>query len=192
MPSNVELLFWLIFNRCLLPPWNPRTQKTKPPLQGDYDSSKNRFLQMVSMFDWFGCQHGLVLAFKVLQNSFINRFQDASFFWSMFASIFSNCGFVLGPKLKPFWQQFLLKWWGLWDAALLFVGPMLFFVLVGILDSSWPDLGSMLEELDLHFGNFWDACWRVLATIWVPFGLWFLYILKLFFFRAPQYEALQL
>ena len=112
MPSHVEFLFWSIFNRFLLPTWTPRTQKIKPPLQGEHDFLKNRFSQVASIFDRFGCQHGSIFLPKILQNPPENRSQDASNFWSILASIFSRFLFNLGGQLGAMLATFSSKMGG--------------------------------------------------------------------------------
>ena len=80
MPSHVDLIFWSIFDRFWLPTWTTESWKIEPPLQGEHDFSKNRFSQHASIFDRFWCQHGSILAPKILQNPHKNRSQEASIF----------------------------------------------------------------------------------------------------------------
>ena len=63
---------------------------------------------------------------------------------------------------------------------------MLFFDFLVVLDPSWPNLGSILEGLGLHFGGFWAPFWRFLVKIFgshVPcnFGTF----LSCFFLKLP-------
>ena len=78
---------------------------------------------------------------------------------------------------KPTWSQvghiFLQDGGTLWHASPFFVGSMLLFGFLLVLDPSWLSLGSILEGLSLDFGGFWDPFWRFLVMIWVPCALQF-------------------
>ena len=167
MPSHVELLFWSIFNRFLLPTWTPRTQKIKPPLQGEHDFSKNRFSQVASIFDRFGCQHGFIFASKILPTPPKNRSQDASNFWSIFASMFFHFGYILGPNLEPCWPHFLLKWGNA-------VGRRPSFCCVYVIFRFFGRPGPLLARFRLDFGGFGPPFWRFFGVhfggFWSRFG----------------------
>ena len=70
------------------------------------DCQKSRTSQLASIFDRFWCQLGSILPSKILQNPTKNRSQDASNFWSIFASIFNwfliDLGCQLGAMLATF------------------------------------------------------------------------------------------
>ena len=153
------------------PTSGPEISKIEPPLQREHDFSKNRFSQLASIFNRFWCQLGSILPSKIHQNPPKNRSQDASNFWSIFASIFLHFGSILGPKLGPCWPHFRAEWGAGVYAAPVVVGSMFFFDLLVVLDPSWPDLGSILDGLGLHFGGFWAPFWRFLVTICVPCAL---------------------
>ena len=71
--------------------------------------SKNRYSKLASIFDRFLCQHASILPPKIHQNPSKNRFQDASFFRSIFASIFLRFCFDLGGQLGAMLATFSLK-----------------------------------------------------------------------------------
>ncbi|MEC8306122.1 MAG: hypothetical protein VX034_15465, partial [Planctomycetota bacterium] len=62
-----------------------------------------------SIFARFWCQHASILPPKIHQNPSKNRFQDASFFRSIFASIFLRFCFDFGGQLGAMLATFSLK-----------------------------------------------------------------------------------
>ena len=110
MPSFLDSVFSLIFNRFLLPTSTPRISKIEPPLQREHDFSKNRFSQEASIFDRFWCQLGSILGSKIHQNPRKNRFQDASKKWKIFRSFFFACWRHFSPEVLPTWLPRPLSW----------------------------------------------------------------------------------
>ena len=47
---------------------------------------------------------------------------------------------------------------------------MLIFDFWAVLDPSWPNLGSILEGLGLHFGGFGPPFWKFLGSLWEVSG----------------------
>ena len=69
MPSDVDLLFWSIFDRSWLLTSTPRTSKIEPPLQREHDFSKNRFSMLCTFLSPFGCQLASILPPKIHKKS---------------------------------------------------------------------------------------------------------------------------
>ena len=156
MPSHLDLLFGSIFDRFLLPTWTPRTCKIEPPLQREYDFSKNRSSKLASIFSRFWCQHASILPPKIHQNPSKNRFQDASFFRSIFCIDFSSILLRFG---RPTWSHvghfFAQNTGPANEPWVVYVGSVFFFGFLGVLAPSWRPLGSIWEGSGLHFGGFW-------------------------------------
>ena len=76
---------------------------------------------------------------------------------------------ILAPSWDPSWGHvghiFLQNGATQSGDRLPFVGSMLFFDFLVVLDPSWPNLGSILDGLGLHFEGFWGAFWRFRVTI---------------------------
>ena len=98
--------FFIDFCSQLRPTGSP---KSKFFLRKNKVFSKNRFSKLASIFDRFWCQHASILPPKIHQNPSKNRFQDASFFRSIFASIFLRFCFDLGGQLGAMLATFSLK-----------------------------------------------------------------------------------
>ena len=105
---------------------------------------------------------------KIVSKSDLERHRFFDRFLHRFFIDFCSLG---EANLEPFWRHFRSKWGGELEASLFFVGSMLFFDFLAVLAPSWPNFGSILEGLGLHFGGFWAPFWRFLVTIWVACGL---------------------
>ena len=117
--------------------------------------SKNRSSKLASIFARFWCQHASILPPKIHQNPSKNRFQDASFFRSIFASIFLRFCFDLGGQLGAMLATFSLKIRRPNLTPGSFMLGLSFFGFLGVLAASWRPLGSIWEGSGLHFGGFW-------------------------------------
>ena len=123
--------------------------------------SKNRSSKLASIFVRFWCQHASILPPKIHQNPSKNRFQDASFFRSIFASIFLRFCFDLGGQLGAMLATFSLKTWRLRTSRGWFMLGLSSFSVFG---ASWPPLGAL-----------WARFGRVRASILEVFGAHFLH-----------------
>ena len=112
----------------------------------------------------FWCQHPSIFPFKIHQNPSKNRSQDASNFWSIFASIFSPFWLHLGTQVGAMLATFSSKMGRRGGAPPPFLLGLCYF---SIFWSSWPPLGpiwarfwrvwaSILEVFGVHFGGFWS------------------------------------
>ena len=122
--------------------------------------SKNRSSKLASIFARFWCQRASILLPKIHQNPCKNRFQDASFFRSIFASIFRFC-FDLGCQLGAMLATFSLKTRRRWMRRGWFFLGLLF---LWAFWASWPPLGAL-----------WARFGKVRASILKVFGAHFLH-----------------
>ena len=126
--------------------------------------SKNRFSKLASISVRFWCQQASILPPKIHQNPSKNRFQDASFFRSIFASI-------LLRFWRPTWSHvghfFLQNTARLNAPRMFFFGSIFFFGFWSVLAPSWRPLGRA------RFG-------RVRASILEVFGAHFLHNFQVF------------
>ena len=111
---------------------------------------------LASIFVRFWCQHASIFPSKIHQKPCKNRFQDASLFRSIFASIFLRISFDFGSQLGAMLTTFSLKTWQARTSRGWFVLGLSFFCgFLGVLAPSWRPLGSIWEGSGLHFGAFW-------------------------------------
>ena len=128
--------------------------------------SKNRSSKLASIFVRFWCQHASILPPKIHQNPSKNRFQDASFFRSIFASIFLRFCFDFGSQLGAMLATFSLKTRRRGTSRGWFMLGLSSFSVFG---ASWPPLGAL-----------WARFGRVRASILEVFGAHFLHNFQVF------------
>ena len=115
---------------------------------------------MASIFDCLGCQHGSILASKILPNPSKNRSQDALNFWSILASIFNRFGLYFGSQLwVPGPQEGPKKRPG----CVFHIDPRTHFLALESKKAPKSDLGRFL----MHF---WLIVGRCLMIRWSIFG----------------------
>ena len=134
---------------------------------------------------FFWCQLASIFLSQIVQNLFKNRFQKASIFWSILASIFAPFWLHLGIQLGAMLTTFSLKTGGLNLKLPSFLLDLCYFSIWG---PSWPPLGtiwarfwrvwvSILEVFGVHFGGFWS---RFGCHVACNFGTFFsCFLLKL-------------
>ena len=171
MQSVLDSIFGSMFGRFLLPTSTHWILKTMV-----FPKEKHTFLKMhlsksTSIFDPILVPTWLRSGSQKPSKSFQKSIQRCIKFLIDFCIDFF---FILAPSWDPSWGHvghiFPQNGAGRIYAALLFVGSTLFFDFLLVLDPSWPNLGSILEGLGLHFGGFWGPFWKFLVTIWVPCG----------------------
>ena len=136
------------------------------------DFSKIRSSKLASIFVRFWCQHASILPPKIHQNPSKNRFQDASFFRSIFASIFLRFCFDLGGQLGAMLATFSLK---IRRPNLTPGSFMLGLSFFSVFGASWPPLGAL-----------WARFGKVRASILEVFGAHFLHIFQFFLISGSQ------
>ena len=101
------------FNRCFIGFYlqlrSPEPSKSLFFLRKNKVFSKNRSSKLASIFARFWCQHASIFPPKIHQNPSKNRFQDASLFRSIFASIFLRFWFDFGRQLGAMLATFFFK-----------------------------------------------------------------------------------
>ena len=100
---------------------------------------------------FFWCQLASIFLPKIDQNLCKNRFQKASIFWSIWASIFAPFWLHLGIQLGAMLTTFSLKTGGLNLKLPSFLLDLCYFSIWG---PSWPPLGTI-----------WARFWRVRGSI---------------------------
>ena len=166
MPSHVDIISLSIFHRCLLPTWTSESRKFEPPLQWEHDFLKIAFRCSHGFLVRCWCQLGTILAPQILQNPPKNRSQEASFFWSIFASIFYRFLLVIGSQLGAMLATFSLNRGGPCGVLPCFLWGLCYFSILG---PSWPPLGSILGG----WGSILLGFWLILGSILEGFGLQF-------------------
>ena len=124
---------------------SPEPSKSLFFLKKNLFFSKIRFSKLASIFFRFWCQHASILPPKIHQNPSKNRFQDASFFRSIFASVSLRFCFDLGGQLGAMLATFSLK-----------------------IRRGYSREGSCL--LDLSSFSVFGPRWPLLGALWARFG----------------------
>ena len=169
-----------MFNRFLLPTSTPRISKIEPPLQREHDFSKNRISQLASIFDRFWCQFGSILPSKIHQNPLKNRFQDATIFWSIFASNFYRFLIDFGTQLGAMLATFSAQKGGRCESPpsflLRYFFESIFFEILTHFGSILLHFGAKLAPFWLHVAAILVPSWRYLGplgrTSWHWMGWW--------------------
>ena len=123
--------------------------------------SKNRSSKLASIFGRVWCQHASIFPPKIHQNPSKNRSQDASFFRSIFGSIFLRFCFDFGGQLGAMLATFSLKTRRRGTSRGWFMLGLSSF---SVFWASWPPLGAL-----------WARFGRVRASILEVFGAHFLH-----------------
>ena len=163
MPSHLDSIFGSIFHWFLPPISIPWTFKVIVfPFSKNYIFFflKNCFSKLASIFVRCWCQHASILPPKIHQNPSKNRFQDASFFRSIFASIFLRFCFDFRSQLGAMLAAFSLKTRRGWTSRGWFMLGLSSF---SVFWASWPPLGAL-----------WARFGTVRASILEVFGAHFL------------------
>ena len=164
MPGCLPILIPFL-DRCFIDFYSqlrsPEPSKSLFFLRKNKVFSKNRSSKLASIFVRFWCQHASILLPNIHQNPPKNRFQDASFFRSIFASIFLRFWLDFGGQLGAMLATWSLK---IRQGYLREGSLMLGLSSLSVFGASWPPLGAL-----------WARFGRVRATIlevfWYPLSL---------------------
>ena len=109
-PSDVEIISRSIFDRFFVPTLTSRIFKSMGfPKKEKNAFSKHCFSKCRSILDRSWCQLASIFPPKIHEKPPKNRSQEASFFRSIFASIFYRCLFDFGSQLGAMLATFSSK-----------------------------------------------------------------------------------
>ena len=128
--------------------------------------SKNRSSKLASIFDRFWCQHASIFPPKIDQQPPKNRSQEASFFRSIFGSIFYRFLLDVGGQLGSMLATFSLKIRRRYLREGSFLLDLSSFSVFG---ASWP----LLAPSGLDLGGFGHPFWRFLVPIFFTISEFF-------------------
>ena len=133
--------------------FDPQNLKNRAPATAGARFSKNRLSKLCTFLIPFGCQLASIFPPQIHQNPFKNRFQEASIFSLILASIFVRFGLHLGAQVGTMLAHFPPKW----SAA---VRRRLSFCWVYVIFQFFGRPGPLLAQFGLDFGRFGLVFWK--------------------------------